>query len=52
MNAFKVLLEIAIAFVIGASILTLINWKTAQAKPSASNQRSDVQIELEGFYST
>ncbi|MCG8361849.1 MAG: hypothetical protein MJA27_00790 [Pseudanabaenales cyanobacterium] len=32
MNAFKVMLDIAIAFVIGAGILTLINWKMAQTE--------------------
>ena len=45
MNAFKVLFEIAIAFVIGTAILTLINWKTAKAKLSTSNPQSAIQIE-------
>ena len=46
MNGFKVVLEIAIAFVIGAGILTVINWKTDQAI-SSSNQASSLPIELE-----
>lgn len=47
MNGFKVVFEIAIAFVIGTVILTLINWKTAQAELSTSHQWATVQIELE-----
>ena len=31
MNGFKVALEIAIAFIVGAGILTVINWKTSQS---------------------
>ena len=46
MNAFKMGLEIAIAFIIGTAILTLINWKMAQAKLAGANHQSDVQIEL------
>ena len=48
MNAFKVVLEIAIAFVIGAGIITVINWKTAQTKLSTLNGCLGVQIELDG----
>ena len=47
MNGFKVVLEIAIAFVIGTGILTLINWKTAQTELATSHQWSAVQLEGE-----
>ena len=48
MNAFKVMVEIAIAFIIGAGILTLINWKTAQTKLSTSYDWSGVEFEMNG----